>query len=75
MDKAVHREARDKEAKGGIDAVDPCDNKPCNSEVLCSLCAVRRFVRIPLGTTKCAFGLVCGGKLDDVGNEEMTGNK
>ena len=74
MNEIVHREASDEEAKSGIDPMDPSNDKPCSSETFGRLCTVWKVLRRPLGTAKCAFGLMCGGKLDDVGDEEMARN-
>lgn len=75
MDQVVHREACDEKGKGGVDAVGPSNGKPCCSEALSGLCAVRRILRMPFGTTKGTFGLVCGGKFDDISDEEMARNE
>ena len=75
MDETVHRKASDEKTKSGIDPMDPSNDKPCNSKALGRLCTVWKVLRRPLGTTKRAFGLMCGGKLDDVGDEEMTRNE
>ena len=75
MDETVHCKASDEEAKSGIDPMDPSNDKPCKSKVFGRLCTVWKILRRPLGTTKRAFGLMCGGKLDDVGDEEMARNE
>lgn len=49
----------------------PSNGKPRGSEALSGLCAVRTILRMPFGATKSTFGLVCGGKFNDVGDEEM----
>ena len=75
MDETVHREASDEEAKSGIDPMDPSNDKPCSSKTFGRLCTVWKVLRGPLGTTKRAFGLMCGGQLDDVGDKEMARNE
>ena len=75
MDETVHREASDEEAKSGIDSMCPSNDKPCDSEAFGRLCTVWKVLRRPLGTTKRAFGLMCRGQLDDVGDEEMARNE
>ena len=75
MDSAIHGDTCDEEATGCIDAMDPSNNKPYGPEVFSSLCAIWRILGIPLGTTKRTLGLVCGGKLNDVGDKEMTRNQ
>ena len=69
MNQVVHCETCDKERKGGVDTVGPSNSKPGRSEALGGLCPVRRILRMAFGATKGAFGLVCSGKFDDVGNE------
>ena len=75
MDKTVHRKASDEKAKSGIDPMDPSNDKPCDSKASGRLCTVWKVLGRPLGTTKRAFGLMCGGKLDDVGDKEMARNE
>lgn len=75
MDQVIHREACDEERKGGIDPVGPSNGKPRRSEALSSLCAVGRVLRMPFGATQGTFGLVCGSKFDDIGDEEMARNE
>ena len=75
MDEIVHRKASDEKTKSGIDPMDPSNDEPCDSEALGRLCTVWEVLRRPLGTTKRAFGLMCGGELDDVGDEEMARNE
>ena len=75
MDHVIYREACDEERKGGVDTVGPRDSEPCCSEVLGGLYAVQRILRMPLGATEGTFGLMCGDKLDYVGDEEMARNK
>lgn len=53
----------------------PSNGKPCCSEVFGGLCAVKRILRMPLGATKGTFGLVCGSKFNDVGDEKMARNE
>lgn len=71
MDQVVHRKTCDKERKGGVDTVSPSNGKPCRSKALSGLCAVQNILRVPFGATKGTFGLVCGGKFDNIGDEEM----
>ena len=75
MDEIIHREASDEKTKSCIDPMDPSNDKPCDSEALGRLCAVWEVLRRPFGTTERAFGLMCGGELDDVGDEEMARNE
>ena len=75
MDEVVHRKTGDEERKSDINAVGPCNDKPCRSKVLCGLRAAHRFLRIPLGATKGAFGLIRGDHLNYVGDEKVTGNQ
>ena len=71
MDPIVHREACYEKGKGGIDAVGPGNGIPCCSEAPSGFCAAKAILRMSFGATKGTFGLVCGGKLDDVGDQEM----
>lgn len=75
MDETVHCKASDEKTKSGIDPMDPSNDKPCHSEALGRLCGVLKVFRRPLGTTKRAFGLMCGGQLDDVRDKEMARNE
>ena len=75
MDETVHRKASDEKTESGIDPMDPSNDKPCYSEALGRLCTVWKVLRRPLGTAKCAFGLMCSGQLNDVGDEEMARNE
>ena len=75
MDQIVHREACDKEGKGGIDTMGPSNGEPCCSKALSGLRAIRRILRMPFGATQGTFCLVRGGKLDDVSDEEMARNE
>ena len=72
MYEIIHRKACDEKGKSGIHAVSPSNGKPGGSEVFRGLCAVQNILGMPLGTPKNAFGLVCGGKLNDIGDEEVT---
>lgn len=75
MDQVVHSEACDEERKGGVNAVGPSNGKPSCSEAFSSLRAIPRILRIPFSATKGTFCLMCGGKFDDVGDEEMARNE
>ena len=75
MDEVVHRKTGDEKRKGDIDAVGPSNNKPCRSKVLCGLRAARGFLRMPLGATKGAFGLIRGDHLNYVRDEKVAGNQ
>lgn len=75
MDQIVYRETCDQERKCGVDAMGPSNDKPRRLEALSSLCAVRTILRMPFGASKSTFGLVCGGKFNDIGDKEMTRNE
>ena len=75
MDQVVHREGCDEEAKGCVDTVSPSDSDPCGPEALSGLCAIRGILGMPFGATNGTFCLVCGGELDDVGDEKMARNE
>ena len=75
MDEVIHRKTGYEERKGRIDAMGPSNDKPCCSKVLGGLCAARRFLRISLGATKGAFGLIRGDHFDNVGDEKMARNQ
>ena len=75
MNQVVHRQAGDEERESGVYTMGPGNGEPCCSEAFSGLGAVWGILQVPFGATEGPFSLICRGKFDYVGDEEVARNE